>query len=263
MGKSEQTGIVQSVDRALMLMEMIAASQEGIRLSDLARAARLPVSTTHRLLTTLERRRYVHQDSSVGRWVIGQRAHLVGESYSLHGNLVVPARRVLRDLRDLTRETANLGVIEAEEAVTIAQAESREIMRAIAPPGGRVPVLNSGMGKAIVATWPDATIATLIDRQGLRPQTSHSLLSREAVFEEITRIRACGYAIDNEEFVIGMRCVAAVVWSPHGEAIAAISASGLAARVTEARVPEIAGHVTRLARSLTEAIGGCAMAPPG
>lgn len=253
MAKSE-TGIVQSVDRALSILEQIAEKRTGMRVSEIAQDLGLPVSTVHRLLTTLEKRRFVQQDAQTDHWSVGQRAHSVGESYSLHDQLVLPARPFLRQLRDITRETANLGVIQAEEAVTIAQIESREIMRAIAPPGGRVPVLNSGMGKAIVATWPDDAIRSLIARQGLRPMTSTSLKSESEVFAEIKQIRTQGYAIDDEEYVLGMRCVAAVIWSDEQEAIAALSVSGLAARVTPETIPGIARQVCDMAQALSRKI---------
>lgn len=252
---AQDDGIVQSVDRALTLLELIASPGNDTRLSSLARQAGLAVSTTHRLLTTLERRGFVLHDQKSSRWSVGQRAHLVGGSFALHGDLVVPSRPILRDLRDMTRETANLGIVEAEEAVTIAQSESREIMRAIAPPGGRVPVLNSGMGKAIVATWPDSAIEALVDRQGLRPMTTKSLRTKDQVFDEIATIRAQGFAVDDEEFVIGMRCVAAVVRSPASDAIAAISVSGLAARVTKDHITGIAKAVKDSADRLSAAIG--------
>ncbi|MCT4608281.1 MAG: IclR family transcriptional regulator [Pelagimonas sp.] len=260
MAKTE-AGIVQSVDRALAILEQIANMRTGARVSELAQDLDLPVSTVHRLLTTLERRRFVQQDPQTDHWRVGQRAHSVGESYSLHDQLVLPARPLLRQLRDRTRETANLGVIQAEEAVTIAQVESREIMRAIAPPGGRVPVLNSGMGKAIVATWPDEAIANLVERQGLRPMTSTSLRSPNEVYREIARIRALGFAVDDEEYVVGMRCVAAVVRSAEGEAIAALSVSGLAARVTAESIPEIAAHVCEMAKALTDKIASTPEGP--
>ncbi|MCT4555353.1 MAG: IclR family transcriptional regulator [Pelagimonas sp.] len=248
--------LVQSVDRALAMLELIADHRSGIRVSDIATALGLPVSTAHRLLTTMELRRFVQKDLGTGLWIIGQRAHGVGESYPLHDSLVLPARPFLRHLRDSTRETANLGVIQREEAVTISQIESREIMRAIAPPGGRVPVLNSGMGKAIVATWPDDAIRRLIQRQGLRSMTSKSLSSEESVMQEIARIRRQGYAVDDEEYVIGMRCVAAVVHAPEGEAIAAISVSGLAARVTQESTYKIATLVCAAARNLSDQLAG-------
>ncbi|MEE2945989.1 IclR family transcriptional regulator [Cognatishimia activa] len=251
---SKDTNVVQSVDRALTILESIAERRTGARVSDIATDVGLAVSTVHRLLTTMEQRHFVQQDPRTGGWMIGQRAHGVGESYSLHDSLVVPARPYLRSLRDQTRETANLGVIQSEEAVTISQVESREIMRAIAPPGGRVPVLNSGMGKAIVATWPDEAIASLIRRQGLRKMTSHSLGSEAEAFAEIEKIRQSGYAVDDEEYVIGMRCVAAVVMDHEGEAIAAVSVSGLAARVTHDCIPDIADAVVAAAKSLSAQI---------
>lgn len=253
--RTRDPNIVQSVDRALLVLETIAEARTGARVSDIAQRISLPVSTVHRLLTTLERRHFVQQDPRSGAWFVGQRAHGVGESYALHEALVVPARPFLRQLRDITRETANLGVIQSEETITISQIESREIMRAIAPPGGRVPILNSGMGKAIVATWPDDAIANLITRQGLRKLTSKSLMRTEDVMADIAQIRRLGYAVDDEEFVIGMRCVAAVVHAPDGEAIAAISVSGLAARVPPEATGEIAAHVREAAAGLSAKLG--------
>ena len=157
------TTAVQSLDRALTLLELIAAEPEGHRLSDLARAAALAVSTTHRLLTTLEQRGFVQTDVATGRWHIGSRAHSVGAAWGTARNLLAPAMPYLRRLRDATRETANLGVIEDGHVITVAQAESREIMRAISPPGGHAPIFCSGMGKAIVATWEDEQIDRLVD----------------------------------------------------------------------------------------------------
>ncbi|MGB0960149.1 MAG: IclR family transcriptional regulator [Halocynthiibacter sp.] len=252
MADTRDTGLVQSVDRALEVLECLARQKTGQRVSDIAPETGLPISTVHRLLTTLERRHFVQQNPANGTWSIGPRAHSIGESYTLHDKLVLPARPILRKLRDRTRETANLGVIQAEEAVTIAQIESREIMRAIAPPGGRVPILNSGMGKAIVATWPDDAISNLVQRQGLYPMTPMSLKSKSEVFDEIARIRANGYAVDDEEYVLGMRCVAAVVWSGDQDPVAAISVSGLAARVTIETIPTIAKSVCEMAAVLTE-----------
>ncbi|QPM91414.1 IclR family transcriptional regulator [Pseudooceanicola algae] len=247
---------VQSVDRALTLLELIAAEPEGLRLSDVARRAALAPSTTHRLLTTLEQRGFLQSDAASGHWHVGRSAHRVGAAYMLSRNLVAPALPFLRRLRDATRETANLGVIEDGEVVTLSQVESREIMRAISPPGGRVPVLCSGMGKAILATRPDDEVDHMIRRHGFRAATAHSLTRPEAVQTEIGRIRAQGWALDDEEFVIGLRCVAVVVWGPEGEPACAISVSGLAARMTPEKVASCAGTLRRIAAELSLAMGG-------
>lgn len=258
---AQSSEIVQSVDRALMLLEQIAGHQGGLRLSDLAREIGLPVSTVHRLLTTLEGRRFVQMDRASGRWSIAERAHTVGSAFTHFENLIVPARPVLQRLRDATQETANLGYVSDGETITLAQAESREIMRAIAPPGGRVPVLNSGMGKAIAAWWPEEAIAALIERGGIRPMTSKSLQSREAVLADLEQIRSRGYAIDDEEYVVGMRCVAVPIWITGDEPSCALSISGLAARVTADRVTEVAGTVRELAEELGQILRGDAAEP--
>lgn len=252
----KQSGFVQSIDRAIDLMECIVRHPGGIRLSDLAREVELPVSTVHRLLITLDRRKFVQADSATNMWVIGDRANSVGNAYGHHENLIIPARPVMKRLRDLTHETANLGYILDGETITLAQTESREIMRAISPPGGRVPILNSGMGKAIVAHWPSDAIDHLITTHGLRTMTKKSMLTREEVFDDIRRIRKRGYALDDEEFVIGMRCVAAPVWSKSGEPISSLSVSGLAARVTHENIEDVAKHVMAAAKELTDLIGG-------
>jgi IclR family acetate operon transcriptional repressor len=171
-------------------------------------------------------------------------------------NFVAPALPHLRALRDVTKETANLGILEEGEVVTLAQAESREIMRAISPVGGRAPVTASAMGKALLATYPDAVIIDLATRTPMRRITQKSLTSIEALMAEISNIRQNGYAIDDEEFVAGLRCVAAVVYNADTQAFFAISVSGLAGRVSMERIPVIGRQVAAAAHKLSLALGG-------
>jgi IclR family acetate operon transcriptional repressor len=253
-----EPGSVQSVDRALRLLETLANRAEGMRLSDLARAEGLAPSTTHRLLTALEQRGFVQVDPVSMCWLVGQRAFSVGIAFTRWQSLIATALPFLRRLRDETRETVNLGVLDTGEVVTVAQAESREITRAIAPPGGRTPVMNSAMGKAILATWPDAEIEAQVARHGLRPMTSHSLKSLAEAQAEIARIRAQGHAFDNQEYRLGMRCVAAVIQPRGAEAAAALSVSGLALRVTPELAEALAPKVRETARALSEALSHAA-----
>lgn len=258
----EKGGTVQAVERALELLELLAAHPQGARLADLAQGTGLAPSTAHRLLTTLERRGFAQFGTTNRHWHIGRKAFTVGIAYTRWQSFIAAATPFLRRLRDLSRETANLGVLEEGEVITVAQVESREIIRAIASPGGRAPVMNSGMGKAIIASWPDEAIEALVQRHGLRPATEHSLRTRAAVKAEIGQTRARGYAFDNEEFTIGMRCVAAVVWSPFGEPVGALSVSALAARLRQEDMAAMGENVRRLAAELTEIMGGKAPDTP-
>jgi len=249
---------VQSVARALSLLRLLAQEDGGSRLSDLARAAGLPVSTAHRLLTTLEQQGFAQFEPASSLWHVGRDAFTVGLAYGRRLSFVAPALPLLRRLRDATRETANLGFLDDDQLVTVSQVESREIRRALSPPGRRVPVFCSAMGKAILATWRDDEVLALADRAGLPPLTSKSLRSREAALAEIARTRARGWALDDEEFNLGMRCLAAVVWSPQGEAACAISISGAAARLTEDRLEPLGALVVQAAQELTAVLGGVA-----
>lgn len=252
----EKSGSVQAVERALRLLEALARRPEGARLSDLAKEVALAVSTTHRLLTTLENQGFAQLDPISSHWHVGRKAFTVGIAYTRWQSFIAAAMPFLRQLRDQTRETANLGILEGGEVITVAQVESREIIRAIAPPGGRAPVMNSGMGKAIVATWPDEAIEALVHRHGLRPFTSRSLRNMQQVRSEIDKIRRLGYACDDEEYTLGMRCVAAVVWSPMGEVLGALSISALSARMDPHDLAVTGQNLRKMADELTRLLGG-------
>lgn len=242
---------VRAVERALTLLELLAA-EDALRLSDLAGAAGLPISTTHRLLVTLEKRGFVQAEPEGGTWAVGRRAFAVGAAFSRRHSYLAPAIHFLRRLRDATRETANLGAILSGEVTIIAQAESREITRAIAAPGGRTPVVVSAMGKAIASTWPDDAVDALIAQNGFRQMTARSIRDAGALKAELGLIRQRGYAVDDEEFVTGIRCVAAVVRDPFGEPACAISVSGMADRLPEARLPALGRMVIEHAAELSD-----------
>lgn len=254
--KPKRSGSVQSVERAMMILEVLGEDEEGYRLTDLAARTGLSPSTVHRLLATLESRKFVQFDQSDGMWHIGRQAFAVGSAFVRQRNFVAPSLPFLRQLRDKTRETANIGVVDDGEVVTLAQVESREIMRAISPVGGRAPIVASGMGKAILATYPAADVSALISRHGMRRVTANSITRASVLKDTLKQINEVGFALDDEEFVIGLRCVAAVVYNQQAEALCAVSISGLTSRVTRERVSELGELVAETADALTSALGG-------
>ncbi|MGD0722904.1 MAG: IclR family transcriptional regulator C-terminal domain-containing protein [Roseiarcus sp.] len=249
-------GAVQSVDRAMLLLEALGEDEEGYRLTDLAIRTGLSPSTAHRLLTTLEKRRFVAFDPSDSMWHIGRQSFAIGSAFIRRRNFVAPALPFLRRLRDLTHETANLGVIDDGEVIVLTQVESREIMRAITRVGGRAPMVASGIGKAILSTYPDADVVAIIRRHGMKRLTPKSIVRAGQLREALDAVRRDGWALDDQEFVTGLRCVAAVVYNDQAEALAGVSVSGLASRVPETRVRELGALVRDTARDLTLALGG-------
>jgi len=249
-------GGVQSVDRALSILETLAEDDEGYRLSDLAVRTGLSASTVHRLLATLESRRFVQFDRVESKWHVGVRSFTVGASFARRRNFSTQAIPYLRKLRDLTRETANLAVVDDEFIIVLTRMESREIMRSLTQVGGRVAMVTSGVGKAVLATYSDEDVGAVIRHHGMPRLTEKSIVRPGDLFKELATIRKQGFAIDDEEACMGLRCIAAVVYNDCAEPLAAISVSGMTSRLTDDRLPEIGQIVREVAGELTVALGG-------
>src|ERR1700759_1830727 len=229
-------GGVQSVDRALSIIETLAEDDEGYRLSDLAVRTGLSTSTVHRLLATLEKRRFVHFDRYESKWHVGAQSFSVGATFARRRNFTAQALPYLRKLRDQTRETANLAVVDDGSIIVLSRVESREIMRSLTKVGGRVAMVASGVGKAVLATYADDDVNAIICRQGMPRLTEKSIVRPGELFRELETIRRQGFAVDDEEARIGLRCVAAVVYNDCAEPLGAVSISGLTSRITDGRV---------------------------
>jgi IclR family acetate operon transcriptional repressor len=249
-------GGVQSVDRALQIIETLAEDDEGYRLSDLAVRTGLSTSTAHRLLATLEKRRFVQFDRSQSKWHVGAQSFSVGATFARRRNFAAQAMPYLRKLRDQTRETANLAVVDDEKIIVLTRMESREIMRSLTKVGGRVAMVASGVGKSVLATYSDEDVNAIIRHHGMPRFTEKSIVRPSDLFRELERVRNQGYAVDDEEACMGLRCIAAVVYNDCSEPLAAISVSGMTSRVTDARLPALGKAVREVAHELTVALGG-------
>ncbi|MBY8974545.1 helix-turn-helix domain-containing protein [Rhodobacteraceae bacterium NNCM2] len=250
------SGQVRSLTRALSLLRHLAASSDGMTLTELAEASGLPPSTTHRLLTTLEAERFVRPDSSGGIWRIGVASFFVGSAFARSRDILTMARPYLRRLMEMSGETSNLFLENDSEAVCIGQIESRHAMRAITGVGGRVMLHSSGAGKALLAFLEPARQAMLVNTMTYRIVTPTTITDREGLTKELARIRAAGYAIDDEEHALGLRCVAAPVFDEFGHSAAAISVSGPAARIPSDRLAALGKLVAQAAAEATREYGG-------
>jgi IclR family acetate operon transcriptional repressor len=222
---------VQSVGRSLDLLEAVA--EEELGLVALAERAGLGASTAYRLLSTLVERGYVARSEETGRFRLGHKlVELASAARQGNERLRAAIRPHLRALRDATGETANLVVLDGLSIVYVDQVESSRAVRMFTTIGRRVPLHASGGGKAIAAFAPPELLAELI-ANGLEPLTPRTLASARALRADLAAVRERGYAIDNEEYEAGVICVAAPIFGPDGEAVAAASISGPAARMQE------------------------------
>src|ERR1700731_1308947 len=253
-------GGVQCVDRALLIIETLAEDDEGYRLSDLAVRTGLSTSTVHRLLATMEKRRFVQFDRYESKWHVGAQSFAGGATFARRRNFVAQAMPYLRKLRDQTRETANLAVVDDESIIVLTRMESREIMRSLTKVGGRVAMVASGVGKAGLATYSDEDVNAIICRQGMPRLTAKSIVRPGELFRELETIRQRGYAVDDEEARMGLRCVAAVVYNDCSEPLAGISVSGRTTRISDQNLRVLGCILREIAAELTLVLG--AVIPP-
>lgn len=252
----DRSGRVQSLTRALAILNLLAHDEDGMTLTEAARAASLAPSTAHRLLTTLQQERFVRFDNETARWLVGVQAFSVGNAFLHTRDIGRSATPLLRRLMEETGETANLGIEDEGMAVYLGQVQSRQLMRAIAKPGGRVFMHGSGLGKAILAALPPAEATKIVQHRGLPVFTPRTVDNPARLLRDLEQIRRRGFAVDDEEYAVGLRCVAAAVFDEEGGPIAAVSVSGPAVRVTRERVPELGAAVRRVADELTAELGG-------
>lgn len=222
------SGGVQSVERVFELLEVITAAGGEMSLSELSAAVKLPLPTIHRLLRTLVPSGYVRQLPN-RNYALGPRLILLGEAAGRQFGSA--ARSRLDELVAELGESANMAVLDGQEVVYIAQAQSNRSMRMFTEVGRRADTHDTGVGKAMLATLPDERVRAIVGAAGMATPTPKSIGTLEELFADLDRIRERGYAIDDEETELGVRCYAMAV--PGAPTPTAISVSGPVSRVDE------------------------------
>ena len=247
----------QSLVRAMTLLERLSLAPTGMNLTDLSQQLGMPPATTHRLLSTFEEMSYVEHDSTLGLWFIGLKTFSVGNAFLNRRDFIASSRPYMRRLVEQCGETVNLGVIDDGDAVYVGQVQSPEMMRVIVKLGSRSPIHASGIGKTLLASMTEKGVSNILQRKGLPQLTEHTIDNPTDLRKELTHIRKLGYALDDEERAIGLRCVAATIFDENGVALAALSLSGPKARITDSRLTDLGAAIRQMADEVTEAIGGC------
>ena len=256
-----QASVIQSLDRAMALLKVVAAGT-GMSLTEIAEASGQPASSAYRVLITLQRHGVVEFDETAQLWHVGAEAFRIGSAFLGRTSIVEQSRSVMQEIMAATGETANLAIADRGEIVFVSQVETHEPIRAFFRPGTRSPIHASGIGKALLAHLPDSQVDVLLGAGTLAGYTARTITDPAAMREELAVIRARGWAVDDEERTDGMRCIAAPIFNPFGEAVAGISVSGPVTRVTPERDAEIGATVRAAAGAITQALGGRAPSGP-
>ena len=247
--RAAPAGGVQSIERALDLLETLADGGVALGLSELAAASGLPLPTVHRLMRTLVNRGYVRQEAS-RRYTLGSRLISLGETSSrMLGTWLRP---FLAQLVRLTGETANLAMLDGDEVVYLAQVPSPHQMRMFTEPGRRVSTHCTAVGKALLAQLPPGQVRALLERSGMPALTPATITDPDLLLAHLEVIRKQGYAVDEGEQEIGVRCFAMAI--PGAPAALAISTSGPQARMTADAATRVVPALKRIADEIAGTI---------
>jgi IclR family transcriptional regulator, acetate operon repressor len=245
-GRGAASGGVQSIERAFDLLEMLADAGGALGLSEVATASGLPLPTVHRLMRTLVN---VRQEAS-RRYTLGSRLIWLGETSSrLLGTWLRP---FLAQLVRETGETANLAMLDGDEVVYLAQVPSPHSMRMFTEPGRRVRVHCTAVGKAMLAELPPGQARSLLERSEMPASTPTTITDPDLLLAHLEVIRKQGYAVDEGEQEVGVRCFAVAV--PDAPAPMAISTSGPQARMTDEAAARIVPALKHTALELSKAM---------
>jgi DNA-binding IclR family transcriptional regulator len=255
-----QSETVQSVVRALTLLDALGDSRGEVGVAELSKRVGFHVSTAHRILATLVVHGYARQNSDTGRYALGAKAFHLAESYLAQMDLRRIVRPGLERLGQETGETANLVIRDGREALYLDKVESPQSLRIFSRIGRRAPLHCTAAGKLILADKPKAEVDALLGRGPLEPLTKHTVTSIPQLRRELLKIREQGYALDREECEEGGCCIAAPLRNASCRVEAALSVSGPTLRLTPARLEELIPIVCRIAREVSVQLG-CAAVP--
>jgi IclR family acetate operon transcriptional repressor len=245
--------LVQSLMRALSLMEIL--SEKGCRLTELSQRAKLPPSTTHRLLTTLEQKRFVRFNREESVWTVGSQCFAIGAGFLRRQDFMTEAVPRIEGLASRLGATVNLGVLENGNLLLVKQA-SNTPMSPAQPPGSALPLHATAMGKILLANSADTSQIGRYMSGGLPRLTDRTICEPSTFAKELQTIRQDGIAVDHEESMAGRRCIAAPLHNELGHCIAAISVTATRSQMTDTTVARLSALLSATAAEITRASGG-------
>lgn len=246
---------VNAVHRGLQILELLAEQQKGWSTSDISRRLKIPKSTTSYLLHTLLARGYLRREDNSNYRLSMKMLALGGQAQ--HGVVVRDvALPFLRRLVAETQITGHLAVLEGSEAIYIERVPSPGFIQIDTWVGRRMPLHSTSSGKALLAFLPDEQVEALLRITGLTRSTPKTIVSLPRLKQELKKVRESGFALDNEENTVGVRCVAAPIFDRHGKVAAALSLTGPVQQITDDELPKVSEKVREAARQMTLALGG-------
>jgi len=255
---------LKSLRKAIRVLECFSLQEPRLSLSEIARRAKLPLSTAHRILATLREAGVVEQEGERDLYRLGLKLLELGSMVLANMEVHREALPIIEGLARESGETVHLGVFDGFGVVSIEKMDSPHGLASQITVGRSAPAYCTAVGKALLAFQPEAVLEHIC-QQGLTGYTRRTLTDPARLRKELEKVRTGGYAVDDEEHHSGVRCVAAPIRNHSGNVVASLSISGPAVRISKEAIPSLAQRVREVAGKLSARLGykGEPAAPPG
>jgi DNA-binding IclR family transcriptional regulator len=252
---SLRTGSPPAVERALTILEELARSKRGLRLPEVVHRLGFPKSSTHSLLVALERRGYLQRNDKTGRYLFGVKILTLANAALCEMTLREVAHPALACLMHSTGLASKMGILDRDQAVLIEQVHPPYVLAPMTWLGKRLDLHCTALGKALAAFQPRQNWNRLATEHSLPRHNDATISSPTRLIKELTLTRERGYALDNEEFDLGMRCLAVPVFSAPDETAAAIGVTGTTLEIYDGKLESLVKSLKAAAADIGKLLG--------
>jgi IclR family acetate operon transcriptional repressor len=248
--KVAQVPFIQSLDRGLTILQAVATSTQPVTLGELSELLGVDRSSAFRLAQTLRRRGFLSTPAGRKDYILGSAMWTLSRQYDWSNMLVRVAHQELKSLANALNETAHLAIREGRNALFIDSVHARHVLVVAGQTGELVPLYATAHGKALLADYGEKELRALFGSEPLQKYTKTTIKTIPALVKECVGIQERGYALDEAEFMEGMRCVAAPIRLNSGMVVGSIGISAPASRFLKEHYPAHSKSVIQCANKI-------------
>ena len=242
-----------SVKKAFEILGALSSSKEGLGVSEIARGLNMAKSTVHGMTSTLEELGAVMRDPYTKRYRLGLTLFELGRLAYSQIDLKTLARPIMEELMEKTQASVFLGILNWEHVTVLDIVESRQDLKITAPIGTAIPLFAGAVGKVFLASMKEEQTKKIVRSKGLTRFTKNTIVDPELYFQELKNVRKMGYAVDDEEYIPGVRAVASPIVGL-GQLMSAIWVVGFKASMDEKKMKALINETKKAAEAISRGI---------
>jgi len=254
MAETKKKQLIGSLTKGLIILETMM-EKKNIGVTELGTILGVNKSSAYRLLSTLEERGFVEQDSDTGKYRLGIKLARLEAIVLDSSKIREISYSYLKELTSRTRETSSLSVLSENQGIIIEKMNSEEKISANPYIGMVEPLYCTALGKAILSNYPEEKQREILESLNIVAYTPKTMTQIPHIIDDLKRTSASGVAIDDEEYSLGMRCIAAAVYDHRGDTIAAIGISGPISRMRTEIIDKYIAIVKEVAAEFSSQLG--------